>query len=147
MYRLLTLIALGGMVGCSTASSPIAGFVPPVLIDGDMDFPGAGELIEAGITGTVDLECWITKKGFLTKLNVLRSDDPRLVPFVSEQVQAWRFQPATHHGKPVRVYYRLTINVTNEGVVSLGPATAPAVPSDPPPQEHTSTDTPITGEP
>lgn len=64
----------------------------------------------ARIQGTVILEAVIDQKGLVTDLRVLKSLPLGLDQSALDAVRDWRFRPATLEGRPVKVYYTLTVN-------------------------------------
>jgi TonB family protein len=59
--------------------------------------------------GVVTLEGVIDQKGHVAAPAPLESPDPILTLAALETLRTWRFKPATFRGKPVAVYYTLTI--------------------------------------
>jgi protein TonB len=64
----------------------------------------------ARIQGTVILEAVIDQKGRVTDLRVLKGLPLGLDQSALDAVRDWRFKPATLEGRPVRVFYTLTVN-------------------------------------
>ncbi len=62
------------------------------------------------IEGTVVIQAVIGKGGTVTQTRVLRSLAPSLDQASREAIRGWTFEPATLDGKPVSVFYNLTIN-------------------------------------
>ena len=46
----------------------------------------------------------------MTNLEVLRTLPMGLEQAAVDAVRTWRFKPATLHGRPVKVYFNLTVN-------------------------------------
>jgi TonB family protein len=69
------------------------------------------------VTGTVILETTIDEQGNVTDVRVLKGLPMGLSEAAVEAVQGWKFKPATREGRPVQVYYVLTVNfqVDNSG--------------------------------
>jgi TonB family protein len=65
---------------------------------------------KGGVEGVVVLESIIDEEGCVTRVKLLKSLDPGLDEFAATAVRHWTFKPAMQHGKPVKVYYSLTIN-------------------------------------
>ena len=63
-----------------------------------------------GVTGLVSLRAVITKEGGVDEITVESSDDERLSQAAIDALRQWQFEPATHDGKPVAVWYVLTFN-------------------------------------
>jgi len=61
------------------------------------------------VMGVVTLETVITEDGTIDKIEVLRSPDERLSKASVEAVSQWTFEPALCDGRPVGVYYDLTL--------------------------------------
>ncbi len=68
------------------------------------------EARKARIMGLVRLQATITDEGLVQDLEVLESPDETLTEAALEATRKWRFEPALCDGKPVGVYYNLTIN-------------------------------------
>ncbi|HEV7505756.1 MAG TPA: TonB family protein [Thermoanaerobaculia bacterium] len=64
----------------------------------------------ARVTGTVIVEAIIDTGGNVTNVRVLKGLPMGLDGSAVEAVQEWKFRPATLEGKPVKVYYVLTVN-------------------------------------
>lgn len=65
---------------------------------------------KARVQGVVILEAIIDKNGEVQNLKVLKGLPMGLDQAALDAVSRWRFQPATLNGKPVDVYYNLTVN-------------------------------------
>ena len=65
---------------------------------------------KARIQGVVILQTIIDKQGNVTHVKVLKSLPMGLTEEAVKAVKTWTFKPATLNGKPVEVYYTLTIN-------------------------------------
>ncbi len=61
------------------------------------------------VMGVVTLETVINENGTVDEIEVLRSPDERLSKASVEAVGQWTFEPALCDGRPVGVYYNLTI--------------------------------------
>jgi len=66
----------------------------------------------AKIQGVVIVEAIIDKNGRVKSTKVLKDLPMGLSDNAEKAVRAWRFRPATLNGKPVEVYYNLTVNFT-----------------------------------
>jgi len=62
------------------------------------------------IEGVVILQAVIAKDGSVAQTRVLRSLSPSLDRASEEAIRKWTFAPATLDGKPVSVFYNLTVN-------------------------------------
>ncbi len=65
---------------------------------------------KARIQGVVIVEAIIDKGGNVTNVRVLKPLPMGLDQAAVDAVQKWKFKPATLNGKPVDVYYNLTVN-------------------------------------
>jgi protein TonB len=54
----------------------------------------------------------IDKQGTVTNVKVLKGLPMGLDNAAVETIKTWKFEPATLNGKPVDVYYNLTVNFT-----------------------------------
>ncbi|HVS00207.1 MAG TPA: TonB family protein [Thermoanaerobaculia bacterium] len=62
------------------------------------------------LQGTVVVQAVIDEQGLVTQVKVVKALPMGLDQSAAEAVRQWRFKPATLHGRPVKVYYSLTIN-------------------------------------
>jgi TonB family protein len=76
---------------------------------------------KARVTGTVIVEAIIDEQGDVTNARVLRGRPMGLDQAALEAVQSWKFKPAMFQGKPVKVYYTLTVNFKVEKSPDYGP--------------------------
>jgi len=67
------------------------------------------EAREEKVMGMVTVETVITEEGVVEEIRVLKSPDDRLSAAAVEAIIQWQFEPALCDGKPVAVYYNLTI--------------------------------------
>lgn len=67
---------------------------------------------KARIQGVVIVQAIVTKEGNVKDVKVLKGLPMGLDKAAAEAVEKWRFKPATLNGKPVDVYYNLTVNFT-----------------------------------
>jgi len=65
---------------------------------------------KARITGVVIVQAIIDKQGNVTNVKLLKSLPMGLGQSAVEAIKKWKFKPATLNGKPVEVYYNLTVN-------------------------------------
>jgi TonB family protein len=63
----------------------------------------------ARIQGEVTLEAVIDATGEVTRIRVIQGLPLGLDQAAVEAVRKWRFEPATYNGKPVPVFYNLTV--------------------------------------
>jgi TonB family protein len=68
------------------------------------------EARKAGVTGVVVVQATIDEEGRVTDVLPLREVAPLLAEAAAEAIREWRFEPARYEGKPVAVYYNLTVN-------------------------------------
>jgi protein TonB len=64
----------------------------------------------ARIQGVVIVEAIIDKQGNVTNVRVLKALPMGLDQAAVDAVKKWRFRPATLNGRPVNVYFVLTVN-------------------------------------
>ncbi len=69
----------------------------------------------AGLAGSVIVESIIEVTGQISKVKVLKGLPLGLSRAAVDSMLGWRFTPAIFEGKPVRVYYVLTVNFQLEG--------------------------------
>lgn len=62
--------------------------------------------------GVVILQAVIDERGYVTDVKLLRGQPMGLDQAAMDAVKTWRFKPATLHGRPVKVYFNLTVNFT-----------------------------------
>jgi protein TonB len=67
---------------------------------------------KARIQGVVIVQAIINKQGVVTEVKTLKPLPMGLDQAAVEAVKKWKFKPATLNGKPVDVYYNLTVNFT-----------------------------------
>ena len=84
--------------------------VPLALTRVDPRYPETAR--RAGLQGIVTIECVIGVDGRVRDPRVFRSAHPILDQAAIESVKQWRFRPATLNGKPVDVWFHLTVNFT-----------------------------------
>ena len=91
----------------------------PIYVTGDVTKPEKITDIQpqyteiarkARIQGVVILQATIDKNGDITDIKVLKPLPMGLAEAAVSAVQQWKFKPATLNGKPVAVYYNLTVN-------------------------------------
>ena len=83
--------------------------VPPEKIDAPQ--PVYTETArKARIQGVVIVQAIIDKSGVVTNVKVLKGLPMGLEQSAVDAVKRWKFRPATLNGKPVAVYYNLTVN-------------------------------------
>jgi TonB family protein len=76
---------------------------------------------KAGVQGTVIVEAIIDEHGNVTNARILQSLPLGLDQVTLDAVKTWKFKPALFEGRPVKVYYTLTVNFKNEGGPTYGP--------------------------
>jgi TonB family protein len=65
---------------------------------------------KARVQGVVIVQAIIDKAGNVTNIKVLKGLPMGLEESAVEAMKQWKFKPATLNGKPVTVYYNLTVN-------------------------------------
>jgi periplasmic protein TonB len=91
----------------------------PIIVAGDVVPPEKIEAPQpvytetarkARIQGVVIVQAIIDKSGVVTNVKVLKGLPMGLEQSAVDAVKRWKFKPATLNGKPVAVYYNLTVN-------------------------------------
>jgi TonB family protein len=117
----LFLLAVGGISGDAPAAPAETG--PPYRVAGEVTRPeklsGANpvyteEARQAQIVGVVMLEAVIDEHGSVTQIEILKGLPMGLDQVALEAVRSWKFKPATLRGRPVPVYYTITVNFRTE---------------------------------
>lgn len=67
---------------------------------------------KARIQGVVIVQAVVSKEGIVEDVKILKGLPMGLDRAAKDAVSKWRFKPATLNGKPVDVYYNLTVNFT-----------------------------------
>ncbi|HEX2251845.1 MAG TPA: TonB family protein [Thermoanaerobaculia bacterium] len=67
---------------------------------------------KARVQGVVIVQAVIDKEGRVTDVKVLKALPMGLDKAAVDAIRNWKFKPATLNGKPVDVYYNLTVNFT-----------------------------------
>lgn len=114
------LLALTAVLG--VLAFPMAGWARPVKVEGDVkppkvvnqvppDYPASAR--ENKIEGTVVLNTVIDAQGRVRNPTIAESSgNADLDRSAVDTIAQWTFQPATLDGKPIEVYYTLTIRFT-----------------------------------
>ncbi|MFL6193548.1 MAG: energy transducer TonB [Thermoanaerobaculia bacterium] len=76
----------------------------------------------ARVQGVVILEAVIDEQGDVTNVRVLKGLPMGLDQSAIDAIKTWKFKPATFEGRPVKVYYVLTVNFHVDGPAYQGPA-------------------------
>jgi len=99
-----------GPAGPATGPMQISGNVlAPVRVHSpDPHYPE--EARHARVQGVVILQTIINKLGNVTDVKVLKGLPSGLTEAAVDAVSSWRFKPATLEGKPVAVYYLVTVS-------------------------------------
>jgi len=91
----------------------------PIFVTGDVQKPVKVSDVQpqyteiarkARIQGVVILQTIIDKEGNITDVKTLKGLPMGLTEAAIDAVNQWKFQPATLNGKPVAVYFNLTVN-------------------------------------
>ena len=91
----------------------------PIFVTGDVQKPEKVRDVQpqyteiarkARIQGVVILQTIIDKNGDITDVQVLKGLPMGLTEAATEAVKQWKYKPATLNGKPVAVYFNLTVN-------------------------------------
>jgi len=99
-----------GPAGPATGPMQISGDVlaPKRIYSPDPHYPE--EARHARVQGVVILQTIIDKLGNVTDVKVLKGLPSGLTEAAVDAVTKWRFEPATLEGKPVAVYYLVTVS-------------------------------------
>ena len=97
--------------GAVTRPEKIAGAVPVYT----------EEARKARVMGVVIVEAIIDEQGSVTDARVLKGLPMGLSEAARAAIQTWKFKPATLDGRPVKVYYTLTVNFQVESPLRFGP--------------------------
>jgi len=76
---------------------------------------------KARISGVVIVEAVIDENGDVTETKVLKGLPMGLDQAAVEALETWKFRPATMDGRPVPVYYIVTLNFQLDAGLSFGP--------------------------
>lgn len=140
---LLLALACGAMAVSAQAAPPASGL--PYRVGDKVTRPekisGAAPIYtelarRARVSGTVIMEAIIDEQGNVANARVLKGLPMGLDRAAVEAVQTWKFKPATLEGKPVKVYYVLTVNFSVETEPPLGPQLQRFLKENPEFQEH-----------
>lgn len=125
------------LAAASLAQAPDAG---PYRVGGNVTRPEkisgeSGVYTEiarrARVVGVVILELVIDEKGDVTDTRVLKGLPMGLDKAALDAVQTWRFKPATLDGRPVPVYYTVTMNFQLTTDLNIGPRFGKLLQDDP----------------
>jgi periplasmic protein TonB len=67
---------------------------------------------QAGVQGMVIVEAIINELGQVTNVRLIRGLPMQLDLAAMDAIKQWRFKPAMLNGRPVKVFYTLTVNFT-----------------------------------
>ncbi len=81
---------------------------PELISSVPIEYPEAAS--KARVMGVVIVEAIIDEQGDVTSTRVLKGLPLGLDKAAVEAVRQWKFKPAMAYGKPVKVYYTLTVN-------------------------------------
>ena len=98
-----------GDVEAAVMTGETADRPPRPVAQGPMAFPAGAKA--KGITGYVVLSLLIGTDGTVEKVKIVEASPPGVFDDVAASgVQAWRFEPATYQGEPVRVWARQKVS-------------------------------------
>jgi len=83
--------------------------VPPRVIH--RVAPELGAFRAQRVVGVPIVEAIVGKDGRVKDVRVVRGINPEVDSEILGAIKQWRFQPATLDGKPVNVYFTLTMNI------------------------------------
>ncbi len=98
---------------------PVAEPEGPIHVGGDVQAPEKVSQVQpqyteiarkARIQGVVIVQAIIDKSGTVTNVKVLKGLPMGLEEEAIKAIKQWKFKPATLNGKPVDVYFNLTVN-------------------------------------
>lgn len=90
----------------------------------------------ARVSGTVIVEAIIDEQGDVVNARVLKGQPLGLDQAAVEAIRTWKFKPAMKAGKPVKVYYVLTVNFQVDSSTVLGPQLTRFLQTNPEFAEH-----------
>ena len=108
----------GGFSDIASPSEPALDPAEPLPVGGNVLAPVVITQVQPrypelakrmGVQGLVVLEAVINTEGRIEAVKILRGQ-PLLDEAAIEAVQHWRFRPGTLNGRPVTVYFTLTVN-------------------------------------
>jgi protein TonB len=107
--------------GTGPGDGPPVGETAPIHLSFNMTKPEVIHRVEpryseqarrAGVQGMVIVEAVIDEQGNVTNVRLVRGLPMALDQAAMQAVQQWRFKPALLNGRPVKVFYTLTVNFT-----------------------------------
>jgi TonB family protein len=125
------LLLLAGAVGSALAQEAPPASGPPYRVGDKVSRPEIVSSVapvytelarRARVSGTVILEATIDEQGNVTETRILKGLPMGLDRAAAEAVKQWKFKPALLDGRPVAVYYALTVNFRVE---ETGPGYGP----------------------
>ena len=126
----LVLLLGGGALAAQEQELPVEGEPPPLRVGEGVSRPekisGRPPVYtdlarKAGVTGTVIVEAIIDENGDVTNARVLKGLPMGLDQASLDAVTAWKFKPARFEGRPVKVYYTLTVSFQIDRSANYGP--------------------------
>jgi len=100
-------------VAAAKAASP----KPPYRVGGDVKAPVAVSTVDPlppdrrNLHGIIVIETVIDEHGDVSEARVLKGLDPGFDETALKAIRQWKFKPGTLNGKPVPVFYNLTVQV------------------------------------
>ena len=90
----------------------------------------------ARVSGTVIVEAIIDEQGNVGNVRVLKGQPMGLDKAAVDAIKTWKFKPAMKAGKPVKVYYVLTVNFQVDNSPRIGPQLQKFLQANPEFAEH-----------
>lgn len=72
-------------------------------------------LRQAGVTGVVEVEFVVDRRGYVHEVRVVRASSPEFVETTLQAVAHWRFEPGLRHGVPVNFRMRVPVKFEIDG--------------------------------
>ena len=117
--RAAFLVAACTLLVACDGSSPTEPCLGPMNLSGNITAPVkisapqpqyTEEARRARVQGVVILQAIVDCRGHVTNITVLQGLPMGLTEAAIDAISRWRFEPARLDGRPVSVYYNLTVN-------------------------------------